>query len=245
MNAVVEHKPEKSAYERLPRRYRRLVDEYVNGATGSDAVRGAGCKSPHARNVAYRLLRRPEIKEAIAEREAWAVQESGVRHVRTLKEMQAIAFADPRLLVNPETGKALQLKDLPADIAAAISSVEVEEISIGGETGTRYKYRFWDKGKALDKLGQYLKLWDAKGPTVNVDARSVTNNNLNVTDPAGQAALRAVAELGQRIAAITADSGAPTAGENGPLLPAAIRNGQEGRGESLAVAADQGGSEQP
>jgi phage terminase small subunit len=238
MNAVVEHKPDESAYDRLPRRHRRFVDAYVAGHSGAESMRLARCKSLYPHNRAWELLQRPEIRAAIDERERHAVAEAGVRHLRIVQELHRIATCDPRKLVNGE-GVAIPLHELPEEVAACIASVDVENISINGETGTRYKYRFWDKNKALDKLGQYLKLWDAKGPTVNVDARSVTNNTVHV---GGGEAIRAVAELGRAIAAIGASQSLSSPDPNGSLLPAPVRDEPKGRGASVDAGQDQGSS---
>jgi hypothetical protein len=234
MNAVVEQSP-KTAYERLPRRYRRFVDAYVEGNTGAESARLSKCKSLYPHNRAWEWLQRPEIRQAIDEREAHAVREAGVRHVRTLKELQAIAYADPRRLVHPETGKALLLKDLPAEIAAAISGVDVEEISINGESGTRYKYKFWDKNKALDKLGQYLKLWDSARATVNVDART-----LNVNTASGPEALSGAVRLLEQVRSIAVSAAAAVGDQDGSLLPAPVRDESKGRRASVDAGEDSG-----
>jgi len=238
MNAVVEHKPEeKSAYERLPRRYRRFVDEYVcGGKTATDAIRAAGSKSKHARTIACRLLRQPDIAAAVQERTSQVVADIGVRHERVARELYWIATCDPRKLVNGE-GVAIPLHELPEEVAACIAAVDVENISINGETGVRYKYKFWDKTKALDKLGQYLKLWDTKGPTVNVDARSVTNNTVHV---GGGEAIRSVADLGRAIATIGASQSLSSPDPNGPVLPAPVRAEPKGRGTSVDAGEDSG-----
>lgn len=228
----------KSAYQSLPRRYRRFVDHYVTGLTGVAAIQAVGCKSPHARTVAARVLRRPEVQAALEERTREVIADAGVRHERIIREMYAIATSDPRKLVDPATGMAVPLEKLDADIAAAISSVEVENISINGETGTRYKYRLWDKNKAADKLGQYLKLWDATRTSVTVDARSVTVNN-----GGGEAVLRAVDELLARAARVGESAANPPVDPHGPVLPAAVRDGSAGHRSSVDAGADSGSPE--
>lgn len=236
MNALAEQipKPPKSAYEKLPRRLRRFVDEYVGGKSGAEAARLAGCKSVRPHNVACKLRRKPEIEAAIAERTAWLVSEVGIRQFQVVREMAWIATCDPRKLVNGE-GVAIPLHELPEDIAACISSVEVEQISFNGETGTRYKYRFWDKNKALDKLGQYLKLWDAPGTKVNVDARSVTVNT-----PTGAEALSGAVRLLEQVRAVAAGEAAALGHSNGSVLPPAVRDEPQGRGAPLDVVPHSG-----
>lgn len=236
MNAVVEQstKPEKSAYERLPRRCRRFVDEWVGGKNAVESIKAAGYKGLFPHQAAAKFRRRSEIAAAIAERERYAASEAGARHVTVVRELQRIATCDPRKLVNGE-GVLLQLHELPDDIAACISSVEVEDISTNGETGTRYKYKFWDKNKALDKLGQYLKLWDAKGPTVNVDARSVTVNAVG-----GAEALSGAVRLLEQVRSIATVATATAGDPNGSVLPAAVRDESAGRGASVDAGADSG-----
>lgn len=238
MNAVVERKPEASAYERLSRRERRFVDQYVPGLTGAEAVRSIGYKGAQPERMAWRWLQRPHIQAAIEEREAHYIREMGVRAERIMRETIAIATADPRKLED-EHGKAIPLHKLDASTAAAISGVEIENISINGETGTRYKIKFWDKNKALDKLGQFRKLWDTKGPTVNVDARSVTNNTVNV---GGEQAVSGAVRLLEQARAIGVSAPAALGHSHGSVLPAAVRDESPGCGASVDAGEDSGSS---
>jgi hypothetical protein len=233
MNAVVEQPQTESAYDRLPRRHKRFVDEYVGGKTAAEALRSIGGKSRHARTVAWRLLLEPDIEAAVKERTAQVIADMGVKHEQVIREMYWLATCDPRKLVNGE-GVQIPLHQLPADIAACISSVEIENVSYNDETGVRYKYRFWDKTKMLDKLGVYLKLWDTKGPTVNVDARSVTNNVIAASPEALSGAVR----LLEQARAIAAPAATALGHSNGPLLPAAVRDEPAGRGTPVDAGKD-------
>jgi hypothetical protein len=233
MNAIVEQPKAKTAYERLPRRYRRFVDEWVSGKSGVDSARRAGYKGKFPQAMAWKVSHRPEVQEAIAEREAAAVRDAGVRHVRIVSELHWIATCDPRKLVDGE-GVAIPLHELPQEVAACISAVDVENISINGETGTRYKYKFWDKNKALDKLGQYLKLWEAGTKNVtNVDARSVTN-----VVAAGPEALSGAIRLLEQARTIAVVGAAADSDPNGSLLPAPVRDEPQGRGASVDAGED-------
>ena len=77
MNAVVEHQPEASAYDRLSRREKRFVDKYVPGLTGAEAMRSIGYKGAQPERMAWRWLQRPEIQAAIEEREQHYIREMG------------------------------------------------------------------------------------------------------------------------------------------------------------------------
>jgi hypothetical protein len=237
MNDIVEHKPiPRSAYDRLPRRYKRFIDELVSGSTVTDAMRAAGSKSRHARTIGHRLLKSQEMQDALRERTHQAVLDMGVRHERVVQELYWVATCDPRKLVNGE-GVPIKLQDLPADIAACIASIDIEDISINGASGTRYKYKFIDKTKALDKLGVYLKLWDAKQTNVNVDARSVTLNA-----PGGPEALSGAIRLLEQARSIAAPVTAALSDTDRSVLPAALRDEPKRRGASVDAGEDSGSS---
>jgi phage terminase small subunit len=229
MSAVIEQRPdalpakrEKSAYERLKRRHQRFVDQYVSGAKASDAIVAAGCKSVRPRNIAARLLQKPEIQAAVQERTELYLRDTAARSHKTIGQVVAIAYADPRKVVDPVTGKAVPLEKMDPETAAAISSVEVENISIDGESGVRYKYRFWDKNKALDRLGQWQQLWDGPGAKVNVDARSIHNTAVV------QAGLPSVVEWLEGFNRIPQEGSPTPPVPDGSVLPAPVHDGAEG-----------------
>lgn len=217
------------------------MDEYVAGATAAAAYRTIS-KSQHGRDVACRLLRRPDIAEAIGQRQQELIAEVGHRQLQVFQQLAAIARCDPRKLVDAETGQPIPLQHLDADTAAAIASVEVENISINGETGKRYKYRFWDKPKANDRAGVYLRMWDAPGTKVNIDQSSNTHNHLHV---GSREALRSVADLGRVIAGIGASQSLPQSDQNGSVLPIALCNESPGHRASLDAGEDSGSSGAP
>lgn len=77
---------------------------------------------------------------------------------RVLAEEARIAFADPRAVYGPD-GEPLPPHCLDEDTARALAAVEVVETAAksGGST-VRYKYKFWDKRAALDRLARHLGL---------------------------------------------------------------------------------------
>lgn len=211
------------------------------GSTGTAAIRAAGCKSPHARTMASRLLRDPEIAEAIEQRQKELIAEVGFRQLQVYQQLAAIAKCDPRKLVDAE-GEPIPLHKLDAETAAAIASVEVENISINGETGKRYKYRFWDKPKANDRAGIYLKMWDAPGAKVtlqqNNDNRSVTN--VIATSPE---AVSGAIRLLEQARSIGASAPAALSHSDGSLLPVAVRDESAGHRAPVDAGEDKGSSE--
>jgi phage terminase small subunit len=226
-------------YSQLTKRQRLFVDEYLASRTAAAAYVAAGYKGQDATACAWQLLKKPMVADAVIERRRQLLDDVGIRQERVILELGAIATADPRKLVDG-LGEIVPVHLLDAQTAAAISSIEIEDVSIGGRVGKRYKYRFWDKPKALDKLGQWMKLWESAHASINIDNRQV-----HVTSPDGrsEATLRAVDELIGTIKSLGQSAAATQAYKDGSLLPIAICNESEGHGTSVVDDEDQGGPE--
>lgn len=77
---------------------------------------------------------------------------------RVLAEEARIAFADPRAVYDA-AGEPKPPHRLDEDTARALAAMEVvESTTRSGETTVRYKYKFWDKRAALDRLARHLGL---------------------------------------------------------------------------------------
>lgn len=77
---------------------------------------------------------------------------------RTVLELARLAYLDPRRLFRPD-GTRIPIHELDDDVAAALSGFDHDEVTHGrGKSrtviGRSTKYRFADKGGALDKLAK-------------------------------------------------------------------------------------------
>ena len=229
-----------SVYDKLPRRLKRFVDQYVIGGTAASAIQLAGYKGRYPHGVAHKWLKKPMLRAAVEEATERHLADVGVRQVTVLRQMHAIATSDIAKLFN-EDGTLKQPHELDEATRAAIASFEVEEVSTGGREGTRYKYKFWDKVKANDRLGQFVKLWEARATNVNVDARSVTIN----AGAGAEEAIRALADIGRQIAALGAGEITAPADQDRSVLPAEICDGEAGHRTPVDGGEDQGSTELP
>ena len=118
------------------------------------------------------------IKELLAEN-AKAVQEEVIITAKeVLSELKRIGLSDVGQLYN-EDGTFKSWHEIPEDIRRAIAGVEVKEefeMENGRKVFTGYtkKLKMWDKNKALENLGRYLKLFTDKvehSGTVNLGDR--------------------------------------------------------------------------
>lgn len=83
-----------------------------------------------------------------------------------LGELHRLAAADISQVFN-EDGSPKPLHEIPEDVRRCISAVEVEEMFEGkGEArvqvGLLHKFKLWDKGAALERLGKHLKLFSER-----------------------------------------------------------------------------------
>ena len=122
------------------------------------------CKSENSAAVeASRNLKKPKIQNYLDELSKQAAGHVGLHPGRILREEARLAFYDPRDLVHPVTGEILPLKDLPEHISRAIVSMKViqtQSLKDPDIVRTEYRYKFADKGKALERLSKYLGLYE-------------------------------------------------------------------------------------
>ena len=108
-------------------------------------------------------MAKPGLKEAIKDRTEQAIAKAGVRQVRVLEEIAAVAFLDPGELFDDEDALR-KVKEMTPGVRRALLALEVEELFEGrGEsrerTGRLHKIKLQPKIEALKLLGQYLKMF--------------------------------------------------------------------------------------
>jgi phage terminase small subunit len=159
------------------RRRELFVEAYVtNGGNATQAAISAGfpVKSASSRGHEYVKDREifAEIERRRAETLADAKEITGLSVERTLREVARLAYFDPRKLYH-EDGRLKAIHELDDDTAAAVASVEVDEIGVEGTViGHTKKIKHWDKNAALEKamkhLGQYEADNDQKPPAAEI-----------------------------------------------------------------------------
>lgn len=147
----------------LPKKQIKFALEWLKDQNGQRAYRAAykTCKSNGAAAVgASRLLRDPKVKAFIELQEtkfaAKIARKHNITQENILKEESCLVYSDLRNLF--ENGTLIKPDELPEEIAKAISSFKVR---INKKTNeTIYEYRFWDKGRALERMEKYLGMFD-------------------------------------------------------------------------------------
>jgi len=186
-------KPKKGKQlSRLQRRFfNNLLSKKYKTQTEAYIAAGYKARGKAAKANASRLMANPNFKTEYNKAIAQAVKKTQVSAERVLKEESRIAFADIAGIFNGET--LISPDELPEDIRRAISGIEIIERIIPGkekEKEIKYKYRFWDKGRALERLGKYLKLYqDTTNLNLDFDGDAATAwalilKSINCGDPA-------------------------------------------------------------
>lgn len=153
----------------LPEKRQRFVEEYMLDLNATRAAIRAGYSPKTAESQGSRLLSNAKIQEAVRNAQQSRQERTRVTADRTVREIARLAFVDPRRLVN-EDGSFKGLHELDEDLAAAVSSIEVDEYG-------KVKYKLWSKNQALDMLMKHLGLYERdnsqKPPAVIQEIRLV------------------------------------------------------------------------
>lgn len=137
----------------------RFAQLLVEGMSQADAFRQA-----HARAARWtpdtvhqwgsRWAANSKVQARVAMLQAELAEKSVLKAEQILRETARIAMSSPAGLVRRIDGKVTFLlpDELPADVAAAVASFEIDELG-------RIKYKFWDKNASLERAAKILGLF--------------------------------------------------------------------------------------
>lgn len=156
---------------RLTPKEQRFVAEYLECLNGAKAARRAGYEVHRADNVAYDLLRKPEIKKAVDKGKAEQLAKADVNAVRTLETNRRIADVDVRDFFDA-TANLRPVSEWTPEMGAVVASIEVviKNAKAGdGVTDTIWKIKFWNKNQALELMFKHLQLLQPEPPDPNAE----------------------------------------------------------------------------
>jgi hypothetical protein len=130
---------------------------------------GYRARGAAAEAAASRLLRNVKVKTVIEDTQKRAAYKAEVTAERILREEICLAYFDPAGLLD-EKGKLLPPHKLPEGVRRAIVGLEVIQPPKGD---LKFKYRFTDKGKSLERLSRHLGMYNDK---LNLGLSSETLN---------------------------------------------------------------------
>lgn len=148
----------KTSTSKLTDKQKTFVEEYLVDLNATQAAIRAGYSERSAHNIASRLLKRDDIKDAIREAMHERSERTKVTADRVILEISRVAFANMSDYA-AWAGNTLVIKDsatLSEDAIAGIAEVTEHR----SEMGSTIKFKLHDKIKALEMLCKHLGLYD-------------------------------------------------------------------------------------
>ena len=137
-----------------------FVDEYLIDLNATQAAIRAGYSVKTADQQGSRLLANVKVQSKIAQAMAERSKRTGVNQDRIVMELAKMGFVNPADVIDLNTGEVLPTAS--EDDLACIQSVKVKKTTKGKSVIEEREVRFYDKGRALEKLGQHLGMWNDK-----------------------------------------------------------------------------------
>lgn len=148
----------------LTAREQRFVNAYLGEAAGNGqkAAELAGYAKKSARITASKLLKKANIRAALANKQSRLNEKSEIAVDRVLSELAAVAFSDVRVLFD-DAGNLRPVQQLSDEAARALASVEVAREKTTRRTGSEtdvkveesvVKVKQWDKLRALEMIAK-------------------------------------------------------------------------------------------
>ena len=160
----------------LPDKQQMFAAEYLVDFNATQAAIRAGYSSKTAAVKGCQLLKIPEIKKIVNEAREARMIALGITSEGVLEEIAKLAFANmgDYIKITADGLAEIDLTELDADKAAAITDLTIESHKVPGKPGEvqKVKFKLADKGINLERLGRHLKLFTDK---------QETEHNFNVT----------------------------------------------------------------
>ena len=150
----------------LEPRQQRFCGEYIIDLNATQAAIRAGYSENSAQQQSSDLLLKPLIQAEVDRLKEMRSLRTEITADKVLTETYLLASSDIAEAFD-ETGALKPIREIPARIRKAISSIEVEKLFeyVGDEkehVGYTQKIKLWDKVKTLELLGKHLKLFSDK-----------------------------------------------------------------------------------
>jgi len=137
---------------------------FAQGVARGETETSAYEKAGYVRNSgnASRLRSNELVDARIREIMQGGAERNDITVDRVLEELRRIALADPRKLLDPETGELKPLHELDDDTAATLAGIDVTETVVESAAASKTEVRRilrvkqWDKLAALEKCCRYL-----------------------------------------------------------------------------------------
>jgi len=172
----------------LTDRERVFVGEYIISLSSKDAAEKAGYSKGTAATIASTWVsdpkKKPRVYKAIEEAMKKREHRTEVKQDRVLLELARIGFASIKDAFD-ENNNLKEIKDLDDDVAAAISSIEIEDLFDGRgadrtHIGYTKKIKFWNKNDALNTIAKHLGMLKEKMELTGKDGNPLVPSSIDL-----------------------------------------------------------------
>lgn len=146
---------------KLTDKHKQFCNEYLNnGRNATKAAIAVGYSEKTAYSQGQRLLKKVEVSEFLGQRQNKVAQKLELSYERHALEYARVAYSDVRKLYN-EDGTLKPIHEWDDDIAAAVSSVKVNELKEGFDiVGQVKEVKLHSKTTALADAGKHLGFFE-------------------------------------------------------------------------------------
>lgn len=156
---------------------RRFCELYAAKPNAKEAAIGAGFPAKRAKEQSYRLMKRRDVQERLAELQKEATERSMLTAIMALEAIRRPLAADPRQLWRPD-GSLKAMHELTAEEASLIQSFDVVQGNLSPGDGQRDKLariRLVDRSTYVTLAAKHFKLIQPAEQNVNLHIDLVAN----------------------------------------------------------------------
>lgn len=144
----------------LTEQQKRFVEEYLIDMNGARAARAAGYSESAARETASRLLKKPEVAQAVREAREKLSERTEITQDWVLQRWAAIADVDKREFFD-DAGRLRPVSEWTREMALAVDGLDVTETE--GEIAVKVsKLKLSSSKAALDSIARHLGMFKDK-----------------------------------------------------------------------------------
>lgn len=144
----------------LTEKQKRFVEEYLIDMNGARAAREAGYSESAARETASRLLKTPEVAQAVRKARESLSERTEITQDWVLQRWAAIADVDKRAFFD-DAGRLRPVSEWTREMALAVDGLDVTETE--GEIAVKIsKLKLSSSKAALDSIARHLGMFKDK-----------------------------------------------------------------------------------
>ena len=146
----------------------RFVEEYLIDPNATQAAIRAGYSKKTARSIGQENLTKPDIAAAVRQAQDKRAERTQITSDQVVRELALIGFGRMGDFYDKDSGRMLEVHELPAEAQARLSSIKltrerthttgdgVDETIVNEAT---IELKVWDRIRSLELLGKHLGMF--------------------------------------------------------------------------------------